>query len=942
MQQFRTRLIYLVLVLVLLLPPVGTQASTDSDSLEQRVASIRASLNSVERVGQLMLVTFEGTSLDPDSPVVQLITDYNIGGVVLLAANDNISGEINTPRLVQLLTAELQQTSYNAAVATSSRASPRPFVPLFIATEHPGNGQPGTQIAQGTTPLPSHMALGATWNPDYAEQVGRIAGAELKAMGVNMLLGPPLDVLQRPQAERSLDLGVNTFGGNPFWVGEIAQVYIKGVHEGSEGHVAVIAQNFPGLGFADTQPEQEIPVVPRTVEEMVTKDLVPFYAVTGQAPSAAVRADGIQCANIRYQVANTRTNTRPVCVDKQAADQLLTLDYFRDWRDSGIVISSPLGTQAIRRYYGTIPFPHRQVAREAFLAGNDMLYLADFGPNPGDEQLANVVDVINFFAERYENDPPFRTQVDRSLDRIIRLKLTLYGDDMPLDTVLTSIDGEVGITELSRELLYEIAEESVTLIAPRRENLPLPPDRDDSIVIFTDERMVQQCSYCAANPIVDVNQLEMAIEDLYGPDSGDQIRPDQVTSFSFEQLQFYFGDVTGLPSGDNLFKTNQRIGEVLREVDWIVFVMLDGGPDEEAASVLRQFLEEQADLVARTQVVVMALDTPTYLSATEVSKLSAYFGLYSHTSPHIDAAARALFQEISFAGALPISLPAVGYDLTEVIQPDASQVVPLTIDALAGEPVTSVERAEVPFPIIVGQQLTLHAGPIIDHNGNPVPDNTPVIFTLTYITDDLQDIQTAVTQEGLAAISFTPNRAGRVHITAASSEAVRSDVLQIAVDVSSVEEPADGTPAEGITPQPAPGGSGVASVSETGGDGSASASPETLPDQPAAPGTASTPKSLHVVLRDLVLSLLSLALLSGIAFSVGRATTGTQQGGVRVVLGSVVAGLMGYIYFGIGGPGAADAAAMLDDLAATVTTLAAGFVGLLYTWWALYFSQRDT
>ena len=39
-----------------------------------------------------MLVTFEGSDLSPDAAIAQLIRDYNIGGVVLLAENDNIPG----------------------------------------------------------------------------------------------------------------------------------------------------------------------------------------------------------------------------------------------------------------------------------------------------------------------------------------------------------------------------------------------------------------------------------------------------------------------------------------------------------------------------------------------------------------------------------------------------------------------------------------------------------------------------------------------------------------------------------------------------------------------------------------------------------------------------------------------------------------------------------
>jgi len=48
------------------------------------------------------------------------------------------------------------------------------------------------------------MAIGATWDPANARDVGQIVGRELAAMGVNLLLGPVVDVLNNPyQAARA-------------------------------------------------------------------------------------------------------------------------------------------------------------------------------------------------------------------------------------------------------------------------------------------------------------------------------------------------------------------------------------------------------------------------------------------------------------------------------------------------------------------------------------------------------------------------------------------------------------------------------------------------------------------------------------------------------------------------------------------------------------------
>jgi beta-N-acetylhexosaminidase len=933
------RLLTLFLTIAVLLPAVprpAARAQTDDDN---QIAALLDTMTPTERIGQLMLVTFEGTYLGPETPIVQLIHDYNIGGVMLLAENDNINGPVNTPRLVQSLTTDLQQVAYNAAQPGDDRPDPRAFVPLFIATRHPGDGQPQTQIAQGTTPLPSSMALGATWNPEYARQVGQIAGVELSAMGINMLFGPALDVLQQPQAERALDLGVNTFGGDPFWVGQMGQAYVTGVHEGSQQRIAVIAQNFPGLGFADTQPAQEIPVVPRSVEELSRIDLVPYYAVTGQAGNTLARVEGIQCANIRYQGENIRTNTRPICIDEQAADQLLQLKYFEDWRTTGLMISSPLGTPAIRRYYNISPFPHRQVARAAFLAGNDILYLAEFGPKSGADQVENVIDVIEFFAELYENDPVFRRKVDEALARVLRVKLALYEGDFTLDNIATA-PLDIQQTGKASAGLYAIAQESVTLIAPRRENLPPPPGRDDNIVIFTDVRLVQQCSYCAAYPLVSFNELESAIELRYGPYGGSQIRPEQVTSFSFNQLQSYLrGSIEGLSADDNQFKTNQRIGEALRGVDWIVLVMLDVSSTVEASDVVHFFLNTQTGLMDRAHVAVITLGAPTYLSSTEISKLSAYIGVYSHTAPYIDAAARALFQELSYAGDLPISLPAVGYNLAEATTPDPSQTIQLEIFTLDDQSIPEPVRTTNLLTLGIGEQLILRTAPLLDHNGHVVPDGTPVEFTLTFITDteDLRTRQTSTTQQGRAYTSFTPNRTGRVEIRATSLEAAQSEPFQIVVveDVTDRSRFADAVPDNAPTDSDPPASPAAVVLIPPISDDDSDAGPGTTPGN-SPDGSATPDDTGRVNLGDFMLAVFGLLLLGGLGFSVGVSTTFSVDGGIRVLLGCVVAGLIGYIYYGLGGPGTTEIKQRLDDMSAVITTLGTGLVGLIYAWWALW------
>jgi beta-N-acetylhexosaminidase len=138
------------------------------------------------------------------------------------------------------------------------------------------------------------MAIGATWVPDLARQVGFVAGSELSALGINLLLGPSLDVLESPR-EQGGDLGVRSFGGDPFWVGEMGKAYISGVHEGSTGRIAVISKHFPGYGSSDRLPEEEVATVRKFDKK---KSNYSFLTVTGDCHYRGATDD--YCI-IRYQ-----------------------------------------------------------------------------------------------------------------------------------------------------------------------------------------------------------------------------------------------------------------------------------------------------------------------------------------------------------------------------------------------------------------------------------------------------------------------------------------------------------------------------------------------------------------------------------------------------------------------------------------------------------------
>ncbi|HZY42160.1 MAG TPA: hypothetical protein VFF59_09195, partial [Anaerolineae bacterium] len=164
----RNRWLNLLLILTLLLSVTSRAIAQDSGSggEEAFIAGLIPRMSPEAKVGQLFVVSFDGTDVAADSDVADLILNYRVGGVVLSVEQGNIVNTANTPTQVTALTAALQNLSRQTARAA---ADPSPFVPLFMALEQDGDGAPGSPISSGLTPAPSYMAIGATWQPARAE-----------------------------------------------------------------------------------------------------------------------------------------------------------------------------------------------------------------------------------------------------------------------------------------------------------------------------------------------------------------------------------------------------------------------------------------------------------------------------------------------------------------------------------------------------------------------------------------------------------------------------------------------------------------------------------------------------------------------------------------------------------------------------------------------------
>lgn len=759
------------------------------DPLQQLVEALPTRV----KIGQLVIVSFPGMDVGEGSEIANLLSTYAIGGVWLRPENDNFGvwdPDTNaftqiTPSELVSMTNQLQRLSWRPSRTITTPLSDFPLYqgssfPLFISVEPESQGLVISRFISGTSVLPTPMSIGATWNRALAEAAGQVAGRELTALGFNMFLGPNLDVLDTPRPGDPADLGTAVFGGDGYWVGELGRAYVRGIHQGSQGRMAAIPRHFPGLGNADRPLSEELPTVQRSLEQLRRVELAPFLAVAAQAPGAASAADGLLVTHARYQgfQGTIRQSTRPLSLDAQGLQAALT--DFSAWRQSGgLLVADNLGLPAMRRFYDPreLTFNARQAARDALLAGNDLLILDRFAATEDwAEHFSNVRTTLDFLAQLYESDPTVRARVDEAVYRILQLKLRL-SPEFTLASALRDADALPGILGQGATVNAQIAVNGITRLAPLSDDLLPPAPQDDAaMVIFVQERRVELPSGGFAVAQLPRELVSQTLMRLYGSEGTGQVDPERVAIYSFEELWRFLqlADPTAEASAS-------EISLNLQQAQWVVFATTGFNRLEPESTALKLFLEQRAALL-ESRLVVLNFGPPYDLDSTDVSKIDLYYTLYFPSEMFVQAAFQALFRDLPVSGASPVSIPALNYALSSLVLPEPNQVIALNVVDSQGQEMATEEIRDIRKDDVI----YLRTSVIFDGNGNPVPDKTPVQFTLTYPQEDRTSTIAAETKDGVAFASVTLDRVGQLDITVESRPAPPLFHLQLTIREESV------------------------------------------------------------------------------------------------------------------------------------------------------------
>lgn len=330
-----------------------------------------------EKVGQLLLVHFQGTEANEDARF--LIQDVGVGGFILY----NWANELQSFEQVESLCKGLQKMS---------------STPLFVGVDQEGGRI--TRLRQGFTQYPDNWVLGEAGDPTAANDAAFKIGLELKAAGININFAPVVDIFNNPH---NPVIGKRSFGNNANTVIAFAAMAQEGYRKAG---IISCLKHFPGHGDASSDSHLSLSVVNKSEAELIKLELAPYAALAGQAD--LIMTGHLLVPGLDEEKCSTLSKK--------------TLDYLRSTLGfKGVVISDSLAMEGILKCCISVD----EAAIQALIAGCDLLLLggkqlhneSQFELSPRDvlrvrSSIVNAIKTGRIPAER----------VDKALTRVQKLK----------------------------------------------------------------------------------------------------------------------------------------------------------------------------------------------------------------------------------------------------------------------------------------------------------------------------------------------------------------------------------------------------------------------------------------------------------------------------------------------------------------------------------------
>ncbi len=421
---------------------VGQSTSAQSD---RWVDSTLAGLSLEEKIGQMFVVEFVGLFTNGEHPAyryaLDVVTRLKVGGCILGggAALD-----------IPYVTNSLQKAARVPLLINGDLEAGMSYVTVWRRSRGWTERLPST-IASGGTQFPSQMAIGATGEPRYAYELGRITALESRAVGIQWTNSPVADV--NSNADNPV-INTRSFGEDPAQVAAMVGAYVRGAED---GRVISTLKHFPGHGDTREDSHMGLPSLPFDRARLNAVEFVPFKAGIA-AGARAVMTSHLALPRID-------PSGRPATLSSPVLTGILR----EDLGFGGIIVTDGMRMQGITDRYSSA-----EAAVLAVEAGVDVI----LAPVDADSAVGGLIAAVR--SGRISS-----ARIDASVRRILSAKAWVGLADrrtVPVDSVFTL----VGSRDFGK-IAQEISDASVTLLRNERKVIPFPPSSRVVAVAVTED-----------------------------------------------------------------------------------------------------------------------------------------------------------------------------------------------------------------------------------------------------------------------------------------------------------------------------------------------------------------------------------------------------------------------------------------------------------------------
>ena len=354
-----------------------------STSVSDPIAEQMAAMPLEEKVGQLFIAGFYGTE-DGDY-VDSLIRDCKVGGLIFFGRNVGTAEEL-------------------VSLVNDLRAKNGDYIPLFFSVDQEG----GTveRLPDEVSPLEDAYTYGQSGSSEVGYTLGQVLAHECAAFGFNLDFSPSLDIWSNPE---NTVIGTRAFGTTAEAVEAVGPWAAYGLMDGG---VIPVVKHFPGHGDTAVDSHVGLPTVSKTVDELLTSELIPF-----QSAIAGREGEGVPAVMVAHILMTAIDPEHPASLSRAVVTGLLR----EQMGFNGVVFTDDLTMGAITENYGL-----DEAAVLALEAGCDVLLVCH---NEGDLALARQAVLDAVASGRLTEE-----RIDQSVYRILSLKQAYGLTNNPIET----------------------------------------------------------------------------------------------------------------------------------------------------------------------------------------------------------------------------------------------------------------------------------------------------------------------------------------------------------------------------------------------------------------------------------------------------------------------------------------------------------------------------